>query len=100
MFFLIGGIQPRKKTLETRPEACPSCGENKIRLQRLDRYISLFFIPVLRIKKGIPYLACEGCGKLLDGVRGNGRFSPAVCGSCGRELRTDYIYCPTCGRRI
>ena len=97
MFFFIGGVQPRKKTLEIRAEACPYCREHKIRLQRIDRYISLFFIPVLRIKKGIPYLACGGCGKSVDSGEG---FYPDRCAFCGRELQPDYIYCPTCGRKL
>jgi hypothetical protein len=62
MFFFIGGIQPKTIDLDDQPRMCPSCGLYKAKLKRADRYLSVFFIPVLRVKKGDPFLFCERCG--------------------------------------
>jgi hypothetical protein len=62
MFFFIGGIQPKTIDLDNQPRMCPSCGLYQARLKRVDQYLSAFFIPVLRVKKGDPFLLCERCG--------------------------------------
>ncbi len=62
MFFFIGGVQPKTVDLENVPRVCPSCGLYQARLKRLDHYISIFFLPLFRIKKGLPLLICDNCG--------------------------------------
>ena len=66
MFFFIGGIQPRTVRLEKKMKFCPSCGRHELFLKRTDHYLSLFFIPVFPVKKGVPFLTCENCGSVLD----------------------------------
>jgi hypothetical protein len=61
MFFFIGGVQPKTVDLEKVPRVCPSCGLYQARLKRVDHYISVFFLPLFRIKKGPPLLICENC---------------------------------------
>lgn len=61
MFFFIGGIQPRTVRVDNQPRSCPYCGHVAVHLKRVDHYIAIFFIPLIRIKKGIPFLACDHC---------------------------------------
>jgi RNA polymerase subunit RPABC4/transcription elongation factor Spt4 len=110
MFFFIGGIQPKTVRLEKQARACPFCSHFDVRLKRIDQYISLFFIPILRIKKGIPFLNCENCHVVLNShtdtdsrdfefgeMKGG---SEQRCRSCGKFVAADYSYCPYCGKRI
>ena len=105
MFFFIFVIQPRTVVLEEQPQACPSCAHTGVRLKRVDHYISLFFIPLIRIKKGVPFLTCDNCRVVLDGdeTRGSGEFGRvnglSTCTYCGKFFSRDYSYCPYCGRR-
>ncbi|MCP5046822.1 MAG: zinc ribbon domain-containing protein [bacterium] len=113
MFFFIGGVQPKTVTLEKRPHACPYCAHNDVRLKRTDQYIAVFFIPLIPIKKGQPYLACENCHTLLD-ENHSGPSRPAsnnqrstgtrkqMCGHCNAVLDpgSGYSYCPYCGKKI
>lgn len=104
MFFVIGGIQPRTRILDRQPRSCPACGFLQVVLKRMDSYLSLFFIPLIRVKKGIPFLACGNCGALYDeqGVRvdvtrgGSG----LRCRHCGRAVAGDFIFCPYCGKPL
>ena len=105
MFFFIGGIQPRTVRLEKRPEACPFCFHLDVYLKRTDQYISVFFIPIIRIKKGVPFLTCENCRAVLDrddGFIGMDRGGDRIrrCGSCGRSVEPDFDYCPYCGKHL
>jgi hypothetical protein len=110
MFFFIGGIQPKTVRLEKQAQACPSCSHFDVYLKRVDHYISLFFIPIFRIKKGIPFLKCENCHVVLDlNIDINGRYVEfgewethrvRKCGYCGKSVAADYSYCPYCGKRI
>jgi len=63
MFFFIGGVQPKTIELDEQPRICSSCGLCQARMKRVDHYISIFFLPILRIKKGEPFLLCEKCLK-------------------------------------
>ncbi len=103
-FFIIGGIQPKVRVLDERPVRCPTCGLHQAYTRRVDHYLSLFFIPLIRVKTGVPFLACERCGKAAsDG--GRRTFRPPrgpgnYCRSCNRELPADFEFCPHCGRRL
>jgi ribosomal protein L37E len=105
MFLLIGGIQPRTVDLDTIPQACLSCGYPSLRLRRTDQYLSLFFIPLLRIKKGSRFLDCAGCRAVysVEGIP-SGRdgipTTPESCRRCGRAVNPDFNLCPYCGRRL
>lgn len=110
MFFFIGGIQPKTVRLGKQAQACPYCSHFDVTLKRVDHYISLFFIPIFRIKKGIPFLECENCQVAIDpdididgrhvgfGERETDRIR--TCGYCGKPVAADYSYCPYCGKRI
>jgi len=104
MFFFIGGIQPKTVVLDRQPKSCPACGHIEVQLKRVDHYLSIFFIPLFPVKKGIPFLICENCKTRFDerGFRidveevGRGRRCP----HCGRPVAQDFIYCPYCGKSI
>jgi len=66
MFFFIGGIGPRTVTLDKQARICPECGRLALYHKRIDHYLSLFFIPVFPVKRGEPFLSCEGCGASFD----------------------------------
>jgi predicted RNA-binding Zn-ribbon protein involved in translation (DUF1610 family) len=97
----IGGIGPRKKKFDDQPRICSSCGLSQAYLNRVDDYLSLFFIPLIRIRKGQPFVECERCGHLTDEsgkVFATGMDLKAVrCHSCGQTLEKDSKYCPHCG---
>ena len=64
MFFLfIGGVGPHTKTVKRLKAAtCPNCGQHRVRIRRRDKVFSLFFIPVVRLRKGHAYKECKDCG--------------------------------------
>jgi RNA polymerase subunit RPABC4/transcription elongation factor Spt4 len=103
MFFFIGGVQPKTVKLEDHPRMCPACGLLQAYLQRVDHFLSIFFIPLLRVKKGEPMLACRSCGQVSrraektpgDDLR---RMSAATCPRCGRSIDPEFKYCPYCGQ--
>ena len=102
MFFFIGGVQPKTVHVDKQPRSCPSCGGMDLFLRRTDQYLSLFFIPLFPVKRGVPYLACDSCGVRMreDGSRWlevSTEF-PKKCRFCGKSLASDYIYCPYCGK--
>ena len=102
MFLFIGGIQPRTVTMERLPQCCPHCGHAEIRRRRIDQYLALFFIPLIRVKKGEPFLDCGRCHSVL--AEGAGRADTGEgdmkCRSCGRPfLKPDFAYCPYCGEK-
>lgn len=100
----IAGVSPKKKVLDQNPRRCPLCGLNQAYSQRIDHYLSLFFIPLFRVKKGEPYIICDRCEQTAPG------FGPdftrqqtddsRTCRSCGKALNEDFKYCPQCGKRI
>jgi hypothetical protein len=105
-FFIIGGIQPRTTVLDASPRRCPQCGLHQAYLKRVDHYLSLFFIPVLKVKTGEPVLVCERCeqpvsgsGRQADQPRGP-QAGAKPCRFCGKDFPADYAYCPICGRRL
>jgi RNA polymerase subunit RPABC4/transcription elongation factor Spt4 len=103
-FFIIGGIQPKVRVLDERPVRCPACGLHQATTRRIDHYLSLFFIPLIRVKTGEPFLACERCLRNVPLPGADGPQPPrgeaGYCRSCGRQLPAEYRFCPHCGRRL
>ncbi len=99
----IGGIGPRRKKLESHPRICSSCGLSQAYLVRMDDYLSLFFIPILRIRKGEPFVECERCGHLTD--ESGKVYAPGTdlqiirCLRCGETFDKNFRYCPYCGAK-
>ncbi|MFC1531928.1 zinc ribbon domain-containing protein [Thermodesulfobacteriota bacterium] len=105
MFFFIGGIQPKTIDLDDHPRMCQSCGLYQLRLKRIDHYISIFFLPVLRVKKGIPFLKCDRCGSISSEsgeelLRSSDGWALNMCPNCGRSLESEFQYCPFCGKSL
>lgn len=102
MMFFIAGISPKIKLLDNNPRRCPVCGMAQAYYKRVDYYLSIFFLPVLRLKKGEPFIVCEQCeetihksGKAHDSKP---QHHARRCRNCGRALRKDFDYCPYCGK--
>ncbi|MCP4667595.1 MAG: zinc ribbon domain-containing protein [Deltaproteobacteria bacterium] len=104
MFFLIAGIQPKTVTLDDQPKMCPTCGLYQARIKRMDHYFSAFFIPLFRVKKGIPFIGCQRCGSVSQqhGGEWTGTLEKdrGICASCGKPLEREHRYCPFCGRPV
>jgi len=100
----IAGVSPKTKALDQNPRRCPVCGLNQAYYKRIDHYLSLFFIPVLRVKKGEPFIACERCERTIH------EFGPEYahrteadtlkCRYCAKSVGKNYKFCPHCGSRI
>jgi len=103
-FFFIGGVQPKVKVLDETPKRCPHCGLHQAYLKRVDHYISLFFIPVLKIKTGEPMLICDRCGRpVSEADPATSRQSPEplkTCRFCKKDFPAEFAFCPICGRRL
>jgi len=101
MFFFIGGVQPRTRAIDGEARACPACGRIALRHQRTDHVLSVFFVPLFLVKRGLPCYACENCGAMFD--EEGRKWAAAVpqpdetCRFCGRVLDGDFAYCPYCG---
>ena len=104
MFFLIAGVSPKTVRLEQTPRICPSCGLAQAYLSRVDHYLNLFFIPLLRVRKGPPLVVCERCQAVSapDARRPLTRqpSSTPICRRCGRSVAGDFRYCPYCGQPL
>jgi RNA polymerase subunit RPABC4/transcription elongation factor Spt4 len=103
-FFFIGGVQPRVKVLDETPRRCPHCGLHQAYLKRVDHYISLFFIPVLKVKTGEPVLICNRCERpVKEADLASSRQSPQplkACRFCKKDFPAEFAFCPICGRRL
>lgn len=105
MFFFIGGISPKEVVLDERPRLCPICGLAQARYKRIDHYLNLFFIPVLRVKKGEPFLMCDRCERAVAEMGPEYHEAAEApdadrCGKCGRSLQPEFRYCPHCGSPV
>jgi RNA polymerase subunit RPABC4/transcription elongation factor Spt4 len=100
----IAGVSPKVKVLDQNPRRCPVCGLNQAYFKRIDHYFSLFFIPLLRVKKGEPFIMCDRCERTVH------EFAPdfsqqqadasGTCRHCGKALDKDFKYCPQCGKKL
>ena len=103
--FLIAGVQPKTRRIDDAPRRCPSCGSVQAYTTRIDHYLSLFFIPLVRVKRGEPFLMCERCqGAVDDRLHGPPQVDrptggQTVCAACGRTFDSSFNYCPHCGQR-
>ena len=101
MFFFIGGLQPKTIDIDGKPVLCPSCGLLRAGYKRVDHYLSLFFIPLIPVKKGEPFLYCDNCGVPSRSQLSKGYSNVTrSCKNCGRKLESDFIYCPFCGKPL
>jgi RNA polymerase subunit RPABC4/transcription elongation factor Spt4 len=102
--FLIAGVSPKTRILDTNPRICPVCGLARAYYKRVDHYFNLFFIPILRVKKGKPFIMCDRCERTVHEFREeNGHPANqkgARCYHCGKDLDKDFKYCPYCGNRL
>jgi len=101
---IIAGISPRIKTIDMTPRRCPSCGLFQAHLKRTDSYLNLFFIPVIRIKTGEPFLVCDRCenreaGHIYQSPIPGEPQKKNTCKFCGQALEPKFIYCPYCGKK-
>jgi hypothetical protein len=104
MFFLIAGIQPKTVDLDSHSRRCSSCGLYQARLKRIDHYISLFFVRLVRVKKGEPFIQCQSCGSVFSESgetwhQAAGR-PETRCSRCGTPLESAFRFCPGCGKQI
>jgi RNA polymerase subunit RPABC4/transcription elongation factor Spt4 len=104
MFFFIGGVQPKTVILNKQAKVCPQCGHPEICQKRVDNYLSLFFIPLFPVKRGIPFWVCDNCNTFFDemgspliSIKSRGS---KTCSFCKRAVGSDYIYCPYCGKNL
>ncbi|MGD9042688.1 MAG: zinc ribbon domain-containing protein [Desulfobacterales bacterium] len=100
----IAGVSPKIKVLDQNPRRCPVCGLHQAYNKRMDHYLSLFFIPILRVKKGEPFLACDRCEQTAR-APGPDFIQPPheeaqACRYCGKNVGNDFKFCPYCGKRI
>lgn len=104
MFFLIGGITPKVKVLDEKPVVCPVCGLAQAYYKRLDYWLNLFFVPIVRVRKGEPFLMCDRCERSVHEMGDD--YQTAVdrqdlhCRHCGRALHPEFRYCPHCGNAL
>ena len=104
-FIFIGGMQPKKVQIDDQPWPCPTCGLPSARRKRRDHYLSLFFIPLIPVKRGESFLECNRCGGVFDesGRPQADLFHPEAsrrCPKCGEQLSSEFKYCPHCGHKI
>jgi len=104
MFFFIGGVQPRTVTLPGDPRPCPNCGQVQVRRRRVDNYLSFFFIPLIRIRAGVPFRECGHCRAVFDedgSERPSEHTEPLhLCRTCHKPLDPAFAFCPYCGRPV
>ena len=105
MMFLIAGVAPKTKILDNTPRRCPVCGLARAYYKRVDHYFNLFFIPVLRVKKGQPFIMCDQCERTLHEFKDEYSSTPpdikeTQCNHCGRALEKNFEYCPYCGEPV
>jgi len=103
MIFIIG-ISPKTRVLDQNPRRCPVCGLHQAYHKRIDHYLSLFFIPIFRVKKGDPFIVCDRCEKTIHGSGQEFGQRPEAaadaCRYCGKPMNKDFTFCPYCGKRI
>ena len=99
----IAGVSPKTVTLDGEPLRCPVCGLHQARFKRIDHWLSLFFIPVLRVKKGEPFLMCDRCqhqAREFPEAALEGAPPQKACPHCGQPVQEAFVHCPWCGKRL
>jgi hypothetical protein len=100
----IAGISPKTKVLDQHPRRCPVCGLHQAHFKRVDHYLSLFFIPVLRVKKGAPILMCDRCqgafSEFGQEVSPSQKETELRCRFCKKTIEPTFSYCPHCGKKL
>ena len=99
----IAGVGPKTVTLDGKPLRCPVCGLHQARYKRIDQWLSLFFIPVLRVKKGEPFLMCERCEQQVKEFPEaflNDAGGEKICSHCQQPVRKEFNHCPWCGKKL
>jgi RNA polymerase subunit RPABC4/transcription elongation factor Spt4 len=100
----IAGVSPKIKVLDQNPRRCPICGLNQAYSKRTDHYLSLFFIPIFRVKKGEPFILCDSCEQTgyRPGPDVNQQQPEDIrtCRYCGKALDRDFKFCPHCGKKV
>ena len=102
-FFFIGGIQPKTVIVDKNLRICPKCGLNRATLKRTDHYLTIFFIPLFRLKKGELFLECPSCGPVIMDKGPAGmvdRIYIFKCPACNKEVLPEYRFCPFCGKGL
>lgn len=99
--FVIAGVSPKTKTLDRNPRRCPTCGLFQAYYKRIDHYFNLFFIPIVRVKKGEPLLMCDRCERAVHEADRYHNDMPeeqfGSCSQCGKAVEKNYAFCPYCG---
>ncbi|MEJ2658960.1 MAG: zinc ribbon domain-containing protein [Desulfobacterales bacterium] len=102
--FLIAGVTPKTKVLDNTARRCPVCGLHQAYLKRVDHYFNLFFIPIVRVKKGEPFVMCERCERTVHEPNEEYNDWPDIkemtCRHCGKTVDKSFKYCPHCGNPI
>ncbi len=122
MFFIgIFGVQSKQKKIGEERIDCNICSSKVLTIIKSYTYFHLFFIPIF--KWNIEYYAlCENCNAMYslsnekgeDIERGNtgvlsywdlkdninNKYLKKKCSHCGRNLDTEFEYCPYCGNKI
>lgn len=104
MCFFIAGIHPRTKVLSDAPRRCPRCGLYQAYQQQVDHYLSLFFVPLIKVRTGEPFLYCRRCklpvtAETPPAAALSNALNERTCDHCGRVLKEAFRYCPYCGQR-
>lgn len=99
--FLIAGVSPKTTIIDEKPQLCPVCGLARAHCKRVDHYLSLFFIPIFRVKKGETFIMCDKCQEeVKEFGYGDGTFpgeKEILCGTCGEKIKENFRFCPYCG---
>lgn len=70
---IIWGLRWRDKKLSRGTFFCPHCNANRpYKLKRPGYYFSLFFLPLIRVRKRSPFVECQVC---------TSRFAPNILNS-------------------
>ena len=128
MFFIgVFGINNKEEEIKTIEDIqCKNCNDNQDgKLIKTYNVFHFFFIPIFKWKERY-FLICKACKSIYeipidkgkDMERGgvsnitywdlkpvdvsyrNGYKSRHKCSNCGKEVKTDFEYCPYCGTKI
>lgn len=100
----IAGISPKTTIIDEHPSVCPICGLARAYYKRTDQYLTFFFIPIIKVKTGEPFIMCESCENSMAEFKtafGSGPMENVTpCRRCGKGLQKSFMYCPYCGAPV